>query len=307
MQTYNYKELCELMGEENKKSKQRTDQFERWRLSYDIQKLENKNRYTIRELTTKEKREIVTKFSYQQYIEPMLYKLLLKEKTQSINYSMLELMYKLYLVNGNYVTAKCKANQSILSDYFNWSETSLNSYTFETYKMFKRIIRDIFKSMKSRDIIRIKDNYIKVIKFTDSNGIERIKYEKFNEDETRELMKYRRIFTTKYGCDTYDTLSYFKKQKVDELVAKKMNISYYYTNYHIILNDVGAKDIIKNNNYEFKDLGNMINDKVQTKVNKSLQGDLKNIVRMEKLSMTDTLINKETDGYLCKNIIKENI
>lgn len=307
MQTYNYKELCELMGEENKKSKQRTDQFERWRLSYDIQKLENKNRYTIRELTTKEKREIVTKFSYQQYIEPMLYKLLLKEKTQSINYSMLELMYNLYLVNGNYMVAKYKANQTILSDYFNWNESSLNSYTFETYKMFKRIIRDIFKSMQERDIVTISNNYMKVITKYDENSNKYSIINKMTDKEASDLMKYRRIFTKKYNCDKYESLSYFTRQKVDELVANKMNISYYFTNYHIVLNKVGANDIIKNNDYEFKDLGNMINDKVQIKVNESLQGDLKNIVRMEKLSMTDTLINKETDGYLCKNIIKENI
>lgn len=304
MNTYTYKELCELLNEEQKRSNQRTKQFEKWRRKYKIEKVENKNTYTIRPLTLQEKEVISKKCSYQQYIEPMLYKLLLKSKTKSVDYSMLDLMYDLYLVNGNYIDAKYKANQTILCDYFNWDNKSLNDYTFETYKMFKRIIKDIFKSMQSRDIITVSEVYMKVNKFSVDN-VEKISVEKMKDSEIAQLMKYRRIYTNeKYQCDKYENLSYYKKQKVDEFVAKKMNMSWYYTNYHIILNKYGVKDVVKNNNYEFKDLGKLVNDNIQNKINKSVQGDLKNIVRMQKLSITDTLINKQTKDGLCKRIIK---
>lgn len=304
MNTYTYKELCELLNEEQKRSNQRTKQFEKWRRKYKIEKVENKNTYTIRPLTLQEKEVISKKCSYQQYIEPMLYKLLLKSKTKSVDYSMLDLMYDLYLVNGNYIDAKYKANQTILCDYFNWDNKSLNDYTFETYKMFKRIIKDIFKSMQSRDIITVSEVYMKVNKFSVDN-VEKISVEKMKDSEIAQLMKYRRIYTNeKYQCDKYKNLSYYKKQKVDEFVAKKMNMSWYYTNYHIILNKYGVKDVVKNNNYEFKDLGKLVNDNIQNKINKSVQGDLKNIVRMQKLSITDTLINKQTKDGLCKRIIK---
>lgn len=308
--TYNYKELCELMDENFKKSNERTRQFERWRLEYGIDKLQGTNRYTVRSLSLSEKQNVAKRFSYQQYLEPMLYKLLVNSKhgsEYSIDYSMIDLMYDLYLVNGNYKDAKYKANQSLLCDYFNWGETELNSYTFETYKMFKKIIKDIFKSMQDRSIITITEIYTKVNKLQ-INNIEKITTTKMTDSEVSTMLKYRRQITLeKYNCDKYEFLSYFKRQKVDELVSGKMKISWFYTNYHIILNKCGAKEIIKNNNYEFTYLGTLINNKTQEKVNRSVQGDLRTMVRADKISMTDILINKNTNEQMCKNIINDVI
>ena len=305
--TYNYKELCALMGEKVTNGGFRTRQFEKWRTEYEIDKAQGTNRYTVRKLSLTEKQDVAKRFSYQQYLEPMLYKLLVNSKhgnEYSVDYSMIDLMYDLYLVNGNYKDAKYKANQTLLCDYFLWGETELNSYTFETYKMFKKIIKDIFKSMQSRSIITITEIYTKVNKLV-INNVEKITTTKMTDNEVSTMLKHRRRITLeKYNCDKYESLSYFKRQKVDEIVSEKMGISWFYTNYHIILNKCGAKEIIKNNNYEFTYLGTLVNNKTQEKINKSVQGDLRTMVRADKLSMTDTLINKNTNGYLCKKIIK---
>lgn len=308
--TYNYKELCALMGEKVTNGGFRTRQFEKWRTEYEIDKAQGTNRYTVRKLSLTEKQDVAKRFSYQQYLEPMLYKLLVNSKhgnEYSVDYSMIDLMYDLYLVNGNYKDAKYKANQTLLCDYFLWGETELNSYTFETYKMFKKIIKDIFKSMQSRSIITITEIYTKVNKVK-IGDVEKITTDKMTDNEVSAMLKYRRIITLeKYNCDKYETLSYFKRQKVDELVSEKMGISWFYTNYHIILNKCGAKEIIKNNNYEFTYLGTLINNKTQEKVNRSVQGDLRTMVRADKISMTDILINKNTNEQMCKNIINDVI
>lgn len=302
--TYKYNDLC-LFFEENqfKNGGSKHRQFERWRKNYNIEKVPNKNEYILYELTKVELNNEQKYFSYQQYIEPMLYKLLLKSKEENhkINYSITDLMYALYLVNSDYKYAKY--NQKDFSELLTGTyDLELDDYMYETYKMIKRIILKILDSMVKKDMIHYTKILMKANKYF-SNGEYFTKIQEMSNKEIQSLITLRSNLSVINGEQKeFLKLPYYKRKEINKKIAEEMNISYYFETFEIVINKEGLARTIKNNSYSYNQLGIIINNNMQIKINKSLQGDLKNIIKENKELYTDALINRNKDYKLREKI-----
>lgn len=301
---HTYSDLCKFFNEDElTTNSQRNRQMEKWRKDYAIEKIPNKNLYTIRELSFEEKAEIQTYCTYQQTIEPMLYYLLAEEKNHCLVKDIPQLLYELNIVNADYQYVRNNMNEASCVLLNKITKDEISSYYYETYKMFKRIIKSVLDSMKTKDDIFYNELYGKIT--TDKNGFKRKSI--MTDREIEELLAVRKTISLNNYGENYDKLEKKYQREVDKLVNKELHIDNYYTVYKIILNKGGITRTILNNDYVFANFinfGKLTNEKIQIKVNNSKQGELKNLIEYDKKLLTDNLINMENSGKLTEKIKK---
>lgn len=293
LETVTYKQLCDKFNEKPKNSGARSRQFERWKKTYYINKVDGKNQYYFRPLNEGELNEKQLYFNYRQILEPMIYKLLSEEKnsetTHSLIISPLDLMIKLGLVNNYYKEVRFNENkrQNIFQDTEILS-MDINKYQREVDKLNKRTIKDVLNSMKSKDLIWYYDKFVKKILTSDNIIVESL----MTNEETSELLTERRnISKALYGKE-YELLEdNIKRNNVNIEVKKRLGLISYYSVYEIILNQQGICEDVKNNNYFYANQQQLANVKNQIRINKSKQGDLKLINQMQKEIITNRIIN----------------
>lgn len=287
-----YSQLCEKFGEKRKDGGKRTRQFERWRKNYSIEKMEKKNKYIVKELSLYEKTKDQLYFNYQQYVEPMIYELLLNnEEDYQLTISPMDFMLQLGLVNSNYKLIKYNdVLADRLAQLITARKQDVEDYQYEVSKLNKRVIKNVLDAMERHDLIKYSTTFIKKV-VVDDIIVEQI----MSPKETADLLdKRKKISKSMFGKD-YFYITKEDKKTVNSILKDELNITNYYDVYNIILNKDGIRDDIVNLEYTFADKISLTNAKNQIKINKSKQGKLKEIPTNIKQNMTQKLIDLSTE------------
>jgi len=294
---YRLKELCEVLNIEYKRGgKQHKNIISKIRNEYILEI--NGIYYTlIRPLTEYERLEIIKYNKAKEYIEPILYNVLLHADDNNILLSMSELSNTLYMVNSRFISTKnvmlstkfeelddClfiqKNNET---DYYN-QITNINSFIYESSDIIRRIIKDILNDMTDRSLISYKEviHYVNTEINKDTNR----PYKTSNkcEDVPNHLEMYRNVML-KYGYDKDSKIKWNDRKYIQADVSRLLGIDYYYNKYDITINKIGIK-------YELdkRDYIELTNDYVYNKLLDSKQGKLKDIDREYKTLLLDKMI-----------------
>lgn len=291
----NYKQLCEYFNEEPKKSNARSRQFEKWRKTYSIEKMEGKNFYLVRQLNKGELSQTQLYFNYKQILEPMIYDVLSQEKmseaTHSLIISPLDFMIKLGLANDYYKVVKFNEDaKHIIFDDTNISTNEINNFQREVDKLNKRTIKDVLDSMVKKDLLIYNNKFVKKFYSNDGSIIENI----MSNEEIAELITVRRNISKELYNKEYELLEdNLKRNNVNNKIKETLGFINYYSVYELILNNNGIVEDIQKNNYTYANKKQIINTKNQIRINKSSQGDLKLINQMAKEIITERLIDEK--------------
>lgn len=291
----NYKQLCLFFNEDVKKSNARSRQFEKWRKTYSIEKLEGKNLYLVRPLNKGELTQTQLYFNYKQILEPMIYEVLSQEKmsetTHSLIISPLDFMIKLGLANDYYKVIKFNEDaKQLIFDDTNISNNEINEFQREVDKLNKRTIKDVLDSMVKKDLIFYNTKFMKKFYSEDGSIIESL----MSNEEVSELLSIRRSISKELFDKEYELLEdNFKRNVVNNKIKATLGMINYYSVYELILNNNGIQEDIKDNNYTYANRKQIVNAKNQIRINKSSQGYLKLINQVAKELITERLIDEQ--------------
>ena len=97
------------------------------------------------------------------------------------------------------------------------------------------------------------------------------------------------IYANELGYTKIEDINNKIKKQIKNKICHKMNISYIYTEYELILNRNSLRDIV-NNDIELNELKKSLNKNVIHKLNMSRQNNLKNYSIEDKIKYSDYLI-----------------
>lgn len=275
---YKYKELQQLFNIYGKSGEQTIKDISK---NYIIKKVKRGTYKIIRELTELEKIENNTYNKNKEYLEPMIYSMLLNTKQNSITMDMHELMESVEIVNKDFHYIKYHLPEC--SEIINLeNKTSLKIFTRESEPMLKRIIRDILYEMQDRQLIKINEIPIiayKIYDYDTKKWFTRTE-ELTTDKKIQKLLEIKRnILKNEFNIEKESELSYFNGSHFRDCIAKAYDASYFYYKYNIILNKKGLNLCQESNIMKLK---KSFNDYIQQKLRNSKQGDLKILTDKEK-------------------------
>lgn len=284
-----YRELCQMFNEEVKKGgKAKTEQFSRWRKSYSIEKLEGKNLYKVKPLSTLEKALIPNSAtSYLKQLRKIVFDYLTKH--DHIVTSIEDLMEEFYLVNENFFNNGA---------WFVKTNTGFNDV--ENYKVIrneiKRIttqaIRGILHEMQNSGIILLYEAFEIVIDKGDN--VEETKI--IEKDDNCVILRLRNEFTKDmFGSDYYERLNLEEKCEVNERVNKELGLKYHRSILEIYSDPVTIERLLKKGDVYLtgKEDAKIMNELSQLKVLTSNQGKLKELDDLKRLKLSNSIIKRE--------------
>lgn len=291
---YKYKELQEIFGIADKSGEQTIRDISKF---YKIEKVRRGTYVVVRELTPLEKAEMTTYNKNREYLEPMIYSMLLTEKSNSIIMDMHELMEAVEIVNKDFHYIKYHiAECGELLDLDN--KTSLSLFTKESEPMLKRIVRDILYDMADKQLIKITEIPVVAYKIYDLDSKRWFtRTEELTEiQQIQKLLEIKRtVLKRDYGLERETELSFYQMSEFRDLVAKEYGASYFYYKYEIVLNKEGLTLCEKG---DIKKLKESFNSYIREKMSKSKQGDLKVLTKQEKDICVKYCIDTRTDFKL---------
>ncbi len=288
MGEYTYRDLCEMFEEEPSKSSARDKQFKRWRKEFNIEKVPNKNKYTVEPKTLDVAKPSTKRADLKRIIEPMICDLFIKEGKTFLGLTQLEIHEKLGLINRNFseLTYTKEAKQ-LYADSLKVPIEDINNYRDEVYNLNKVTINSILKDMEKKGIL-IKTQCYKLIgennnvTFSDKNTTSEIL--QLRNDLAREIA----------GENLYVNIKdKHLKEKIIKEVNRKIGQKSHYQAFMLIL-DVKSIEYYLQDKYAYYKTYEASkiesNNGNRNKIMKSTRGELKNIPYDNKRKLTTSLI-----------------
>lgn len=298
---YKYKQLQEIFNIYNKSGEQTIKEIEK---NYLVKKVKRGFYKIERPLSKIEKIETQTYYKNKDYIEPMIYSMLLSSKGNSITMDMHQLMQEVEIVNKDfhYIKYHTKECSKIMLQE---NDSGIIIFTRESEPMLKRIIREVLYDMDDRQLIKVIE--IPVIAYKIYNTEIKKYYIKNKEivkdKDVQNLLEIKRnILKDIYNVEKESDLGYYDRGKFRDEIAKCYSAEYFYYKYHIILNKKGLTNC---ENYDIIGLKKSFNAYIQDKVKRSKQGNLKSLTKEEKDIYVKYCIDTKQD-YMLRLKEKEN-
>lgn len=299
MKTYSYKQLCALFNEEEKKKGASRDcQFERWRQNYEIERVGNTYKYTVRSLSIGELALSRTTIKeYMPQLRKLIYNYIVDNSKTRVDgkagkemyVTMMDLMKELALVNkfffANFDNSTLK-KKNIDDGYLRMFREEVHDFTYHA-------IRKILNEMVQRNII-VYEEMFKVTYILDDNVYSEPQY--IRKTDTCEIMKERNRIAQNEYLVPYYILAKEEKDIVDGIVKNNLKIKYFPVYLHIC-SDVDAIDFILEEPEKYlinKDDSSMMlkemNNYSYLKCLVSKQGQLKEIDETQKTRIAKNII-----------------
>ena len=170
---------------------------------------------------------------------------------------------------------------------------TLCNYVDDVNPILYRMVKDIFKKLKSEMLIYIKEHLMFSVKYKipNDNGatVEYIKTQEATNDQIERYMQLFKETAKSLNINNIDNLNNRTKQKIKNIVCRQLGITYAYTEYELILNREFLQYEVENSE-DLKTLKDSLNKNVIIKLNNSQQGQLKEYNQNVKNECTDFLI-----------------
>lgn len=196
-----------------------------------------------------------------------------------------------YFAYENMSEEKYKLLEGFINPKF--ENVTLCNYVDDVNPILYRMVKDIFKKMKSEMLIYVREHLMFSTKFKipqeDGSVIEYIKTHEANNDQVEEYMKLFKQVARDEGVENIDNLNNRVKKKIKNIVCRQLGITYAFTEYELILNRDGLQFEVENRE-ELKELKDSLNKNVIHKLNVSKQGKLKEYDNKDKEKCSEFLI-----------------
>lgn len=170
---------------------------------------------------------------------------------------------------------------------------TLYNYVDDVNPILYRMVKDIFKKLKSEMLIHINEHLMFAVKHKipndDGSIVEYIKTQEATNDQIEQYMQLFKETAKSLNIVNIDNLNNRTKQKIKNIVCRQLGITYAYTEYELILNREFLQHEV-NNNKDLKELKDSLNNNIIVKLNNSQQGHLKDYDQDIKTECTDFLI-----------------
>ena len=289
MKDYSYKELCSLFKEENKPvGKRRQLQFERWNKEYVVNKVPNKNRYTLEPRTLDTKELSSKRVDLKRFIEPMICELFIQENTRHFGTTQTELHERIGLVNDKFFKLSYLSElRETYAKKLNISVEELSEYKEEVYDLNKVTINNVLKDLEKKGVLIVDRTY--KIKNLDGS----ISYA--DEEYKTHIMSVR----NEISRSMTDGLLYnqVKDKHLREKILKNVNSTLGIVGHYdaIMLHlDIDSVKVYLSTEYthynNYNDTMLEVNSANRDKIMKSRRGELKNIPYDDKRKITTEII-----------------
>ena len=241
-----------------------------------------KKDYTvIRELNAKEKFSVATYGKNKKLLEPLIYSILYQSEENKIMANMKDFFIMFGFANKNFI----KFSKKTVSNQYNIDEAILNDFVYEVDPMLRTIIKNILADMERNALIEVVKHRTVSIQYIENGNI----YTQFRmaTDEEREnILKSVTDLVKEHGYKKMDDVPYSLKNDLYLEVCKKLGFSYIYWTYEIILNKSGIKNYI----VDVLDFKSQMNKNIESKILKSVQGNLKHYEKETKNKCIEAVI-----------------
>lgn len=168
----------------------------------------------------------------------------------------------------------------------------LCNYVDDVNPILYKMTKNVFKKLQSEMLIFVKEHLLFGKKYRveneDGSVVEFTRVIEASNIHHEEYMRLFRLYAQEMGV-SIDNMNNKIKKQIKNKVCKDMNVSYAYTEYELILNREGLKDLV-NSSGELMKLKMSLNKNVVHKLNLSTQGNLKNYDDDVKVYCSDFLI-----------------
>lgn len=289
-----YKDLCAELGEKPKHGGYIQIQLNSFRQKYEIEKVDRK--YIIKkELTEIEQIESMKYLKKKAYIEPMIYTLLTTSETNILRVDMRTLMLILKVVNQDYYYAKYHTEE-VDTKLMGMDTNGLKTFMSETEPMYKRIIREVLFDMADQQLIQVNQIPIFAKRYKGENNKCYTKtYEADKDIDIPKLLEAKRSVLKKFNLTQWSELNWYQLNDAKRMVAKELEIDYFYQDYEIILNKVGLNELYVENLSELQD---SFNKYIQARTLNSQAKGMRLLTKDETKVYVDALVNIDNDMKL---------
>lgn len=292
------KELCELCDiEYNKKNPKRS--LNKVKQLYVLEETAPYNYNIIRKLTKNEQITGRKLTQCKKLLEDTIYVQLSLSEDNTIRTDMKGYLELFNIVNNKYryfayenmSEQKYKLLEGFVDPKF--ENVTLCNYVDDVNPILYRMVKDIFKKMKSEMLIYIKEHLMFGVKFkipnADGSVTEYIKTHEATNDQVEEYMRLFKEVARAEGFNNIDNLNNRIKKKIKSIVCRQLKITYAYTEYELILNRDGLQNEVETRQ-DLKQLKDSLNKNVIHKLNMSKQGHLKEYTIDNKEKCSEFLI-----------------
>jgi hypothetical protein len=237
---YRLRELCNELNIELKGGgKQAKNAISKIEQNYDIEKTNGKY-IVLRELTEYEKLEIQRYHKAKQYIEPIMYKMLLSVPDNNIVKSIPKLARALSMVNENYYYCDSYPFDDDID------VASYVNFISETQPLISKIIDDILEDMQERSLVL----WHKELWYATKKRVDNKQVTATHKCEDESLfLRTQELVWHEYGIEKekdiftqYGSKSGIVYNDIHNKISDKLNISFYYYKRNITLNKEGIKE-----------------------------------------------------------------
>lgn len=289
MDEYTYRDLCKMFDEEPTKSGSKDRQFKRWRKEFNIEKVPNKNKYTVEPKTLDVAKPSTKRADLKRIIEPMICDLFIKEGKSFLGLTQLEFHEKLGLINHKFseLTYTKEAKQ-MYADSLKVPIEDISKYRNEVYNLNKITINSIIKDMDKKGILSVSRCYKIVYNNNKVSFTDRKMFKKIMAERNRLAREYDQNVTT------YNEI---EDKHIREKILKEVNdilgIRTHYDAIMLVL-DIDSIECYLQKEYDYYETYESSkiesNNGNRNKIMKSTRGELKNITYDNKKKLTTSLI-----------------
>lgn len=296
----NIKELCEISNIEYNKNHP-SYSLNKLKQIYLLEQTGKRDYEIVRNLTKEEQITGKKLTNCRKLLEDTIYVQLSLSDNNTIRTDMKGFLELFNIVNNKYryfayenmTEQKYKILEGFIDPKF--ENTTLCDYVDDVNPILYRMVKDIFKKMKSEMLIYVKEHlmFAKRYKIPNKDNpdilVEYLKTYEADNNQAEEYMRLFRQVAREFGYENVDNLNNKVKKKIKNRVCRELNITYAYTEYELVLNRDELKYVVEQN-LDLKELKDSLNKNVVHKLNMSTQGNLKNYNIDDKESCSDFLI-----------------
>ena len=273
----NYKLLCHLLNEEEKKANSKKAQEKEWRRFFDWEKQGQK--YIIIEIYTEplekdDKRSLGNKSIYVPHIELLLLNYLSKQQGFKATLTLKKIFLLMGMINPNYI----EENRDMLkTKHEHITNYQINHFYQRTYQKLRKIIFDTLRNLKNRCLIDYDELIMINIIEPDINGILHTSIRSATDEEKKNITAAKKIILNEMGLESI-TLVHLKFKheefynKVNMLLKNEYNINYVYTDIKILFTREHIIQALEQAEINMEKL--MLNNKVIKAVNEQANYNL---------------------------------
>ena len=269
----NYKELCELLGEEEN-VRHKAYHLKKLRKEFDIVEVD-KNDYEVNgQLSTVEKLEAMdTMKKNRAYIEPLLYSYIYNQPSHLLVARMSQLLQQLSLVNEDFYTIKHNTDiaYNIIAEREQRDIGDLQGFINSSEPILKRIVYDVLRDMRLKCLIDIQ--YMPTIfsRVQANNGEFIYVSNILSEREMPKFLDAERTALDRLGYDSLKDVKFHDFKSIKSIIAQELNCATFCYTYKIIINKNGIEKYLVDDIEGVRaSFNNYIQTKLKAKKNKAL-------------------------------------